>query len=518
MISWPIPLRRRPRPPARPTFRAARLIPLLTGLLVLAAPAGVAVAHPLGNFSVNRYSRLEVGPHQTRLRYILDLAEIPTLQTLRAAGLDPTLVDQLSRERLLAERTRDLAAGALLEVDGRPATWQVEAASLELLPGQADLATMRIGLTLTTALVVANGAGLRYRDTNEPGRIGWHELVLRGVDGLALTASTAPATDLTDELHRYPDDPARAPLDLNLARATVQLAGGSTVPSSEAAVAPGPAGRPRFAVDAAADTLSGFLRDGAAGGPFSLPLALLVAATLGAIHGLGPGHGKTVVGAYLVGVRGTARHALFLGLTVTVTHTLGVYALGLLTLLAADRLLPERIYPLLGLVSGLLVAAVGLSLLRTRLAALLHGQRPEPVDHHASAHPPTHAHHHGGRPHHHLPPGAYDAPVTLRGLLALGLSGGLLPCPSALVVLLAAIAYHNVLLGLGLVAAFSAGLALVLTGLGLTLVWGGRHLARSPLAHRLSSLPLARLAPSVSALAISAAGLTIAIQALVGLL
>ena len=504
--------------------RAGRLASLLATLLLLVAPVSLAVAHPLGNFSVNRYSRLEVGPQQTRLRYVLDLAEIPTLQTLRAHGLDPAAVDQPGQQRLLAEQAAELAAGARFEVDGRPAVWQVEDAALELLPGQADLLTMRVALTLTAPLATADGARLSYRDANEPGRAGWHELVLRGVDGLTLAASGAPSEDVTDELRRYPDDPARAPLDLSVASATAQFLTDSSGPSGSRPAAPMSDGRSRFAVDPAADTLSGFLRDGGPGGPFSLPLALLVAAALGAVHALGPGHGKAVVGAYLVGARGTPRHAVFLGLTVTVTHTLGVYALGLVTLLAAGRLLPERLYPLLGVISGLLVATIGLTLLRSRLATVLpgRGQPVATVQVHGHSHGPgqpdhhDHPHTHGGHSHSHLPPGADGGRVTIRSLLALGVSGGLLPCPSALVVLLAAIAFQSVLLGLALVAAFSVGLALVLTSIGLALVWGGRRLAGSPLANRLTGSPLARLAPAASALAISAAGLVIAAQALNG--
>src|SRR5437870_7078170 len=93
-------------------------------------------------------------------------------------------------------------------------------------------------------------------------------------------------------------------------------------------------------------------------GPLGLGLvltSLLVAAALGALHALSPGHGKTIVGAYLVGARGTARHALFLGLVVTATHTLGVYALGLVTLTASQYIVPEQIFPWLGAASVILV-------------------------------------------------------------------------------------------------------------------------------------------------------------------
>jgi ABC-type nickel/cobalt efflux system permease component RcnA len=253
----------------------------------------------------------------------------------------------------------------------------------------------------------------------------------------------------------------------------------------------------------------------------------MVAAALGALHGLEPGHGKTVVAAYLVGSRGTARHALFLGATVTATHTAGVYALGFVTLFLSQYILPERLYPILEVVSGLLVVGIGGWLFAHRLLGALHSRRARDyayADHHAhphGAHTHGHAdsaaehHHHDhdhehGHTHHHVPPGADGRPVTWRSLLALGISGGLLPCPSALVVLLSAIALHRVAFGLLLIVAFSLGLAAVLVGIGLLLVFAGRALQRFSFA----GSSLTRLAPIGSALVILVAGAVITAQAL----
>jgi ABC-type nickel/cobalt efflux system permease component RcnA len=518
------------------------VVALLVVLLLL--PTAPASAHPLGNFSVNRYSGLDVSLESVRLRYVLDLAEVPTLQELQAAGLEPNGVDEPARRRVLEAKARDLAAGARLTVGGRPVEWTVGEASLELVPGQADLPTMRVGLTLTAPLAPTNGTRLDYRDLNYRGRAGWQEVVLRAAEGVALADSDAPTASLTDELRSYPADPA-ALLNLTTATATLRLTAAPTLPRSHALTLP-PAGAPRLAIDPAADHLAAFLRGGGSpSNPLSLLLALAVAAAFGALHALGPGHGKTVVGAYLVGSRGTARHAALLGLTVTLTHTAGVYALGLVTLLAAQYVLPEQLFPVLGVVSGLLVVAIGLSLVRARLAGLLgsraahahghsdgpghhhlhgpgrghsHGQGRDHAHEHADDHghdhaAPGQAHRHGGSSHSHLPPGGDGERVTLKSLLALGVSGGLLPCPSALVVLLAAVSFHNVALGMALVAAFSLGLAAVLTGIGLALVYGGRLLHRSPLAGRLGGSPLARAVPALSALAITAAGLAITLQA-----
>lgn len=244
-----------------------------------------------------------------------------------------------------------------------------------------------------------------------------------------------------------------------------------------------------------------------------------MAASLGALHALGPGHGKALVGAYLVGSRGTASQALLLGATVTATHTAGVYALGIVTLAAAPYVLPERLYPMLGVISGVLVVGIGASLAYRRALALI-GRDPKRLTHAADhqhaddpGQPPDHAHQHDrdvGHQQEHPHPHAVP---SLRSLFALGVSGGLLPCPTALVVLLAAISFHNAALGMALVAAFSAGLAAVLTGIGLLVVAGGRVIARSR-ANRVASWRLVRALPALSAMAIAVAGIVIALDAM----
>ncbi len=210
--------------------------------------------------------------------------------------------------------------------------------------------------------------------------------------------------------------------------------------------------------------------------------ALVAAMAWGAGHALTPGHGKALVGAYLVGSRGTPWHALYLGLTVTVTHTLGVFLLGLVAWLAADRVSHERFYPWLGLASGLAVLILGGVLCLRRLRAFWHARDGHHHDH-DHAHGGDHHHHehsHGGHGHSHLPPGAHGEAVTWRSLLLLGVSGGMLPCPSALVLLLAAISFGRIGFGLLLVTAFSLGLAVVLTMVGLLFMKGGRMLERAP--------------------------------------
>jgi len=233
-------------------------------------------------------------------------------------------------------------------------------------------------------------------------------------------------------------------------------------------------------------------------------LASLAAAFFwGMAHALSPGHGKTIVGAYLVGSRGTARHAAFLGVTVTVTHTLAVFALGLITLFASHYVPPERLFPIMSLVSGGIVLVLGLGLLGQRLRAVF-GTSGHEHGPHADV-----AHRHGGRPHSHLPPRCGDGGVNWRRLLALGISGGLLPCPSALVVLLGAIAFGRIGFGLLLIVAFSLGLAAVLTAIGLAFVYAGRLVQRPLTGGR-----LARVLPALSALIITGVGVGLTFAAL----
>lgn len=428
-----------------------RLVVLGLGLAALVLPVA-ASAHPLGNFTVNRFSRIEVSGPRVYVRYVLDLAEIPTFQ---AGKIDaPTYA-------------RRVARGVRLTVNGRRARLIPIETALATPLGAGGLKTTRLEVVLRGPRL-AGPADVAYRDANFADRIGWKEIVV----GDAPSASR--------ELRAYPRDLLASPEDVTRVRTRL-------VPVSDTGTRPHVTGGATLETpDRTSDSSFASLvaRDDL--GAWVILASLAAALFWGAAHALSPGHGKTIVTAYLVGQRGTARHAALLGLIVTATHTIGVFALGLVTLLLSQFVVPDDLYPWLNLISGVLVVAIGASVLRARWK-------------HSRAHARGHDHHH-----HH----DHDD-LSRRSLIAVGVSGGLLPCPSALVVLLAAISLHRVAFGMLLVVAFSVGLALTITGIGLVAV-----LARSAFRRLSFEGRLVSLLPAVSALVILAAGVAMTLHAL----
>jgi ABC-type nickel/cobalt efflux system permease component RcnA len=504
------------------------LLPVLfAAVLVFGRPPVRAEAHPLGNFTVNQYSRLEVGRDAVHVHYVVDMAEIPAFQERQAIDTNgDSQLDDAEQSAYMAQQVAALLGGLHLSVAGSPVALRPAGQVLSFPEGQGGLLTLRLTLDLDAPIAGAQPLALEYRDDNFAERIGWREIVVRPLDGVVLRESTAPERDQTDELRTYPQDMLTSPLNVRDARLTIAPGTAqSGAVQALGAAAPGQArGTDSFAELIAAKELT----------PAVIALSLLLALMLGAGHALTPGHGKTIVAAYLVGARGTARHAVFLGLTTTITHTIGVFVLGFITLFVSNYILPEQLYPWLEFLSGVMVAGIGIMLFRSRLLAFLrrragdqggaagahvhdhsheHGHNHDhdhPHDHnHDHDHPHDHDHDHGPQGHSHLPPGADGQPVTWRGLLALGISGGLLPCPSALVVLLSAIALHRVALGMLLIVAFSIGLAGVLTGIGLLLVHARRLFEHFPTDGR-----LLRALPVASAMIVTLAGLGITLQAL----
>lgn len=468
------------------------LVLLATGLTIS------SLAHPLGNFTINHFARIESGVDRARIRYVVDLAEIPAFQESQKA--DPDSDGNLTEAELnsyLDRVTPGYLAGLKLTVDGAPVELRLAGKSISRLPGAATLFTLRIVYDLTGEFAPgAVAPRLRFENANLVDRAGWREIVVAPAPGVNVFDSAAYGAGVTDELRAYPEDMLMAPLDERMAEWSVTAGPlpANAKPLTMRDGKPVAVQRDRFAELISAPEMT----------PGVILLGLLFAFVLGGMHAMSPGHGKTVVGAYLVGSRGTAKHAAFLGLTVTITHTIGVFALGLVTLFASQYILPEKLYPVLSFVSGALVVAIGLSLFARRLRALL-GVEAHDHDHHHH----DHHHDHGKAGHTHLPPGSEGSDLSWRSLLALGVSGGIMPCPSALVVMLAAISLNRVGYGLVLITIFSLGLASVLTAVGLAFVYGGKLLARVP-----SSGKLMRVLPVGSAFVIAALGAVICYQAL----
>lgn len=452
--------------------------------LVLALPA-LAAAHPLGTVSTNHWAGLVVRPDAITVDYVLDLAELPAFRERQRLDADGDGDASPAETAAWAVTTaRAIAADLVLTAGGRRVPLVPEQHAAHWLPGTAGLATLRLDVVFRAARPATPGP-IVLRDEHLPDRPGWREIVVRG-DGVTLAGATVPAADTSDRLRAYPDAALAAPLRVREARFVV-TPGAPGATAAPPRTATPPPSRPARSLGA---RLGELITDPTPLAPATAALALVVAALLGALHALSPGHGKTIAGAYLVGSRGTARHALLLGATVTATHTAAVFALGAGTLAASAWIVPERLMPWLSLASGLLVLGVAAGLVRARLTGY-EGER--------HTHDDGHTHDHG---HAHLPPPG--APVTLRRLVAVGVSGGLAPCPSALVVMLGAIAAGRPGFGLALTAAFSAGLAAVLSAVGLALVWARGLFDRLPLDGR-----LARALPIASAAVVSLAGLAL---------
>jgi ABC-type nickel/cobalt efflux system permease component RcnA len=432
---------------------------LLVGLLAAVVLPAAAQAHPLGNFTVNRFSAIEASGDRVYVKYVLDLAEIPTYQ-------------EGDRVRRLGFAGR-IARGLELDLDGRRAGLKTIASRVRSRPGAGGLPTLRFEAVFEAD---RQGSTLRFEDTNYSGRIGWREVVVRADRGARVVSSDAPTKSVSDELRAYPADLLSEPL--NVSSASAELRAGALPGRPPKLGDSAPAARPDdgFASLIAKDDL----------GLGVVLVSLGLAFFWGAAHALSPGHGKAIVTAYLIGQRGTPRHAAALGLIVTATHTIGVFAIGLVTLALSQFIVPEQLYPWIGLVSGLLVIGVGASVLLSRIR---HRQ--------AHRHGHHHHHHHGG------------GELGWRSLTAVGVSGGLLPCPSALVVLLAAISLHRVALGLLLIVAFSAGLALSIAGIGLAAILAKRTFGRLGFQGRVIGM-----LPAVSALVIVLAGAAMTVRAL----
>ena len=520
-----------------------RISVVLVTLLVCFVFVPVAFAHPLGNFTINQYAGLQISRDVIVLDYVLDMAEIPAFQEISLFDANGNgQADSAEAAGFHAEKCASLKPSLNLLLNKKALDVTLASSSVEFPAGVGGLPTLRLTCQFQAPFdSTTKNPEISFTNNAFPDRLGWKEIVVIP-DGVSLQGDFA-STSLSNRLTSYPQDLLTSPLDQR--QTDFEITSIALPAQNNTAV---PVDQSKSPLADRNDAFTRLILLDEINFP-TLLLALGISFIWGALRAMTPGHGKTIVGAYLVGSRGTLKHAVYLGLTTTITHTLGVFALGLITLFAAQFIVPEKLYPWMSLLSGLFVVGIGFSLLASRfkssglgawlpnLKASLAGTRQtyspvlQGIGHSHryvlnSSHGRSHAHedhghahdHHDHEDHHHdhdhadhshLPPGTDGSPVTWRSLLALGVSGGLIPCPSALVVLLGAIAVNRIGFGLILVLAFSLGLAGALTAIGMIFIYAGRLFERFPSQGR-----IIRILPVLSALFVSMIGFAISIKAL----
>ncbi|MEX2101322.1 MAG: nickel transporter, partial [Actinomycetota bacterium] len=361
-------------------------------LVIAAWPAATASAHPLGNFTVNRAASLQLSPGRLDVDYVVDLAEIPTEQERAAIDTNGDATLAPAELEAWASRTAGaLADGVRAEVDGTPISLRVSCATAVTARGQGGLPVLRLEAGL--AGVLPPTGTLTWRDANDADRIGWREVTARGTGGVALASSSVPSASASDRLRAYPDELLSDPPDVREARIVYAPGTGDDVFVRPCA---GGGTAPVMSPDSGSG-LTGLLDREAT--PAVLGFALLLAAGFGAIHALGPGHGKALMAGTLIGAGARVRQAVAVGGAVSVMHTMSVLALGLLVLGLERTFRPEQIYPWLGLASGLLALGLGAWLLVRRIGVWsLQGRRHEVLD---DDHAHDHAHGDGRGQHRH---------------------------------------------------------------------------------------------------------------------
>lgn len=473
-----------------------------------------ANAHPLGNFTINHYAGVQVATDGVGIDYVLDMAEIPAFQEINQLDTNHNRkAEPVETVQYPDQKCQEVNSHLELLINKQPLALSLIKSTVEFPPGVGGLSTLRLSCNFqsTTELVGANQ--LIFEDQFYPQRLGWREITVVA-NGVPIQGDFT-SLSITNRLRDYPTDLLSSPLD----QRRIEFKLDPSVTSSQQAPPPGVKSSSRLdnALTGRSNDVFTNLITQENHNFLTILIALAIAFLWGGLHALSPGHGKTIVGAYLVGSRSNAQHALFLGLIVTITHTAGIFALGLVTLGTSEFILTEQLYPWLSVLSGVLVTVIGLNLFISRLQTTQvwsshdhvhsHEHSHDLHDHHHHDH--NHDHNHVHHEHSHLPPDGDLSSMKWSSLLALGISGGLLPCPSALVVLLSAIALGRIGFGLALVSAFSLGLAAVLTGIGLMLVY-----AKDRFEHLPFQIPKIKMLPVASALCITLIGLGITSQAL----
>src|SRR5512135_800013 len=353
------------------SYRLA-LISLFLMIAMVVVP--VAAANPLGNFTINHYAGLQVTRDSVAIDFVLDMAEIPSFQEISTFDANGNGQPDPGETASYTPAKCDWIRSQLeLRINDQPAAIKLDSSAIDFPPGAGGLPTLRLTCAFLAPIAqVTDSVNIYFKDNSYSDRLGWREIVVTG-QGAALAGNIA-STSVSNRLTAYPKDMLTSPLDQREAAFKFDRSAASSQISNPASQTPASDSAASNRNDAFTQLIT--LQDV---GPLTLLFALVVSFIWGALHAMSPGHGKTVVAAYLVGTRGTSRHAILLGLTVTLTHTLGVFALGFITLFASNYILPEQLYPWLSLASGLLVLGIGFILLLTRFRAARSGRwlRPD---------------------------------------------------------------------------------------------------------------------------------------------
>ncbi len=487
----------------------------------------MALAHPMGNFSVNHYTKIDLQSDRITVQYFIDLAEIPAYQEMQQGGIQADANDP-AVTRYIANRGRELGLGLSLALNGEALPLHMISSGVIFPAGAGGLPTLKMGFIYEAAYPVGKDrtrVRLGYLDNNFPGHTGWKEIVAVASAG-SLMSSSVPATDRSDALNNYPTNLLNSPpqaLEATLVATLSPISPLTSKPAITVAKDLAPSSVLTQATVISRSTSSAMMTTKPVGhavragkshtaaptsskaattpntpltiraneqqtprskftelirtphmSPWFLFTAAFIAIGLGGLHALEPGHGKTIVAAYLVGSRGTAAHAVLLGLIVTISHTAGVFALGAITLYASRYIVPEQLYPWLGLFSGLTIVVLGCYMALRRLTgtAADHSHLPGESYSHWSFFKRTPSENNAKRAE-----ASSVGSVSLTQLVALGITGGIIPCPAALIVLLSAVALHRISLGFFLIVDFSVGLAAVLIGFGMLTVFARRFMS-----------------------------------------
>ncbi len=494
----------------------------LFGLALLLLNASIGAAHPLGNTSVNLYERVDVGAQEISIRFVLDISEFPALRERAFADTnDDGAVDDAETTAYLDGFWQYLEPLLKLVVDDQPVPIHRVQQRLSFPPGQGGLSLMRAEYDLSATQPAQTAGGevaASLTETAFDGVPGWHEMIVRAANGVTLVQSSVPETDVTNELTAYPPELLTAPLSVREADFTYRVDQPSATPvptanspatAAPSTIEPGTGPRPTDPMI----SLLGQRLDW-----FSTLAGLVLASALGAIHALTPGHGKTLVAAYLVGTRANVSQGLWLGGTVAVTHTAGIFVLGLATLAFTQLVVPERVVGWLSVATGVLIVALG-AVFVWRSQQLQATLEPVPVIASGASKRAKRAQ---SNPHRHGPAGhthTHDAELTpelkRRDVAVLGVVGGLVPSGSALILLLSAVALNEIAYGLLLIVAFGVGMAAVLAGVSTGIVFlrksavMGWERWRDPRLRR-----IAVWLPTVSGLLVVSLGLFLTLDAL----